>query len=68
MNWFVLPSGPSCAVEFNLAGGLTCIAMLAACVPGLAAIRAALRRRAAIRAAPAAALEGAQPRRFRRAA
>jgi len=44
MSWFLPPSAPSTAVEFSLAGGLTCLALLAACVPAILALRAALGR------------------------
>jgi hypothetical protein len=44
MSWFLLPAAPSTAVEFSLAGGLTCIAMVAACVPAVLALRTVLLR------------------------
>ena len=49
MSWFVLTTGMPAAVEFDPAGGLTCIAMIATCVPAVLALRTALGRRMVIR-------------------
>jgi hypothetical protein len=49
MSWFLLPAAPSTPVEFGLAGGLTCIAMVAASIPAALALRTMLGRRLAIR-------------------
>ena len=51
MSWFIPAAAASTAVEFGLAGGLTGIALAAACVPAVLALRAALRRRWALRRA-----------------
>jgi len=51
MNWFLLPAAPSIQVGFSLAGGLTGIALAAAFIPAVLALRAALGRRWEIRSA-----------------